>query len=225
MLCLLLAACGAPPIRPPEAPAPPAGTPAPRQPSGAGAHFRIDAAHSELRILVYRAGPMAALGHNHVISTHAVQGWATLSADPAAVGFALRVPVADFAVDDAGLRAQEGADFAENVTDEAKSGTLHNMLGPAVLNAVEFPALTLRSTAVTGTGHAYQARIALQVAGHASTLVVPFVLDASPGRLVASGELTVSQSDLGLTPFSIFLGALKVKDEMRVRFKFVAVAG
>jgi hypothetical protein len=35
----------------------------------------------------------------------------------------------------------------------------------------------------------------------------------------------VTQSSIGLTPFSVFLGALKVRDDLRVKFKFVALAG
>jgi hypothetical protein len=32
------------------------------------------------------------------------------------------------------------------------------------------------------------------------------------------------QSDLGLTPFSVMLGALQVQDEMHIKFKIVASA-
>jgi hypothetical protein len=99
------------------------------------------------------------------------------------------------------------------------------MLGPAVLNAADFPALTISSVSVTATAGAFQARVALEVAGHASALVVPFMLEVSPRRLVAHGELTLRQSSIGLAPFSVFLGALKVQDELRVKFKFVAVRG
>jgi hypothetical protein len=187
--------------------------------------YRIDPAQSELRVLVYRAGPMASLGHNHVISCHSLQGWATFGGDASSAAFALSIPVTAFVIDDPTLRTQEGSDFAEDVTDEARAGTLHNMLGPAVLNAAGFPALTIRSVAVAAEGGSLQARVALEVGGHGSTLVVPFVLDASPGRLMVRGELTVTQSSIGLTPFSVFLGALKVRDDLRVKFKFVALAG
>jgi hypothetical protein len=97
------------------------------------------------------------------------------------------------------------------------------MFGPAVLNAADFPSLTIRSVAVAASSGSFEARVALEVAGHASTLVVPFMLETSPLRLVAQGELALRQSSIGLTPFSVFLGALKVQDELRVKFKFVAV--
>ncbi len=176
--------------------------------------------------MVYRAGPMAALGHNHVISTHSLQGFARYDGNASAAAFALTIPVADFVIDDPGLRREEGADFAEDVADEARSGTAHNMLGPAVLNAADFPALTIKSLAVTAAAASgsLEARVALEVAGHASTLVVPFTLERSPGSLTARGTLTVSQSAIGMTPFSVFLGALKVEDELRIKFEFTAVA-
>jgi hypothetical protein len=232
LLCLMLAACGAPPPRPsgpagepqPPATAPSATTPSVTAPV-AGNRYRIDADQSELRVLVYRAGAMASLGHNHVISTHGLQGWVTFDGNASAAAFALTVPVADFVIDDPQRRMEEGADFADSVTDEARSGTAHNMLGPAVLNAADFPVLTIRSVSVTTGPGSLQARVALEVAGHASTLLVPFMLETSPHRLIANGELTLRQSSIGLTPFSVFLGALKVQDELRVKFKLVAVRG
>jgi polyisoprenoid-binding protein YceI len=237
LLCLVLAACGAPPPRPsgpageplPAASTPAASTPASTAPSGtvpaAGDRYRIDPDQSELRVLVYRAGAMASLGHNHVISTHGLQGWVTFDGNASAAAFTLTVPVADFVIDDPQRRMEEGADFADSVTEDARSGTAHNMLGPAVLNAADFPALTIRSVSVTAAPGSLQARVALEVAGHASTLVVPLRLETSPHRLIVHGELALRQSSIGLTPFSVFLGALKVQDELRVKFKFVAVRG
>jgi hypothetical protein len=51
---------------------------------------------------------------------------------------------------------------------------------------------------------------------------VPVQLLVSVHELSASGELTVLQSDLGLTPFTALLGALTVENQMRVRFRVVA---
>jgi hypothetical protein len=229
ILCLALTACGAPPPRPSGpagGPAPSATPPAPAPAvvaPPAATRYRIDAGTSELRVLVYRTGPMASLGHDHVISTHGLEGWATFDGHAATAAFALTVPVTDFVVDDPKLRLEEGADFAEDVTDEARSGTAHNMLGPAVLNAAAFPAIAIRSVAVTELPGSFRARVALEVAGHASMLDVPFVLEVSRGRLVAHGELALRQSAIGLTPFSVFLGALKVQDELQVKFRLTAV--
>jgi len=219
LLGLLLVACGAPKPRPVPHAAPAPAIP----PSIAGKTYRIDPAQSELRLLVYRAGPMASLGHNHVIVNHALGGTVQYAGTSTAASFFLTVPAAAFVVDEAGARREEGADFAEEVSEEAKSATSRNMQGAALLDAEQFPEITIRSVAVTGADRELEATLALSVAGHESTLVVPFTVDYSAGRLHASGALTIRQSAIGLTPFSVFLGALRVQDEMRVKFALVAL--
>jgi polyisoprenoid-binding protein YceI len=220
-LALMLVACGASASRPS---ARPAALPPQNPPSISGARYRVEPRDSELRILVYKAGTMAALGHDHVIVNRALAGWATFDGQASTASFSLTVPTSAFLVDDAGARAEEGADFAEVVTDEAKSGTLRNMLSPALLDAAEFPEITVRSVTVRQAQDALEATVSVTVAGHESTLEVPFTLDRSAGRLDGSGSLTVRQSTLGLTPYSVMLGALRVQDDLRVKFKIVAVA-
>jgi polyisoprenoid-binding protein YceI len=221
---LLLTACGTPHSR--EEPNHGAtGTAAQVQPpTGAGA-YRIDSAQSELRLLVHRAGPLARLGHNHVIVNRAMGGWVKFSGNVPAASFSLSVPVADFVVDDARVRSEEGADFSEDVPEDAKSGTRHNMLSAALLDAEHFPTITLASVAVTQAPGTLTATLAISVAGHLSTVVVPFTLETSEGRVTASGTAALRQSAMGLTPFSVMLGALQVEDEFNVKFKLVAVTG
>ena len=129
---LLLAGCGAPQTRPAQnvpgaAATPPAVGTLPPPPSGVPV-YRIDGGHSELRLLVYRAGPMAKFGHNHVMVNDAVSGWVAAANGVAGASLALSIPVAAFVVDDAAARAAEGADFSEEVAVEARDGTRHNML-------------------------------------------------------------------------------------------------
>lgn len=218
-LVLLTVACGAPkPKATPQGPTAPAGPP-----PVSGAVYRIDPAQSELRILVYRAGPMAMLGHNHVIVNRALVGNVVYGGAVSTATLVLSVPAAGFVIDDALLRREEGADFAEDIPEDSKSGTLHNMLSASQLDAAQFPAITVRSLRSGTTTEGHEATLAVNVAGHESTLIVPFSAEISPGRLTAAGALTLRQSALGLTPFSVFLGALRVEDEMRVKFKLVAV--
>jgi hypothetical protein len=218
---LLLAACGAPKIKPGSGPTaarplPAAGTPA----------YLIDPAQSELRLLVYRTGPLARLGHNHVIVNRALAGWVD-AAEPLTSGsFSLRVPVAEFVVDDAEARGEEGADFSAAVPDDAKSGTLHNMLGTALLDAAQYPTITLISTAIQQQQPGkLLATITVTLKDRASVIAVPFTLETSADRLAASGMAALRQSELGLTPFSVMLGALQVQDEITIKFRLVAVKG
>ena len=188
----------------------------------AAAAYRIDSTQSELRILVYRAGPMAMLGHNHVIANRSLGGWVRYAGKAAEASFALTVADAGFVVDDDAMRREEGADFAEETPQDAKSATLHNMQSAALLDAAQFPEITVRSVAITGAAGEFTATVAVSVAGHESRLDVPFTVDTSPGRVTASGEMWVRQSALGLTPFSVMMGALRVRDDIRVKFRFAA---
>ena len=225
VLALSLAACGALKGRhaapPSPGPAPSLELPLP------GQAYQIDENRSELRILVYRAGPLARFGHNHVMVNRRVQGAANLAQEGASA-FWLRVPVAEFIVDELQARREEGPDFAADVPDDARSGTLHNMLSAAVLDAAEYPDISINGTAAAGapdSGAAPQvATLTIGIAGHESTIEVPFVLESDSGRLSASGSFELRQSALGLTPYSLMLGALQVQDAMTVKFRFVATS-
>lgn len=222
---LALAACGTSGQRPaPPHAAPGSAAPAASAAPANAASYRIDPAQSQLSLLVYRAGPMASLGHNHVIVNRQISGSVRYGGAPAGGSFALTIPAAGFVVDDPGDRSAQGGDFAEPVTPEAKAGTLHNMLSPALLDAAQFPVITVRSIAVEGDGAEWRATVAVELAGHASKILVPFRLRAEQGRVSGEGSLALRQSALGLTPFSVLLGALRVQDEMQLTCRIVAVA-
>jgi YceI-like domain len=186
-----------------------------------GKTYRIDETQSELRILVYRAGPLARLGHNHVVVNRAVQGAAKVAGGSS--GFWLKVPAKGFVVDEGQARREEGADFAADVPDDAKSGTLEHMLSAAVLDAGEFPEISVTGVGGPPGAHPMVVAVTVRVAAHESTMEVPFTLEIASGSLSASGSLEIRQSALGLTPYSLMLGALQVQDALTVKFKIVAV--
>ena len=186
-----------------------------------GKIYRIDGARSELRVLVYRAGPLARLGHNHVVVNRTLRGEAKVAGGSS--GFWLNVPAQGFVVDDTQARSEEGADFAADVPDDAKSGTLEHMLSAAVLDAGEFPEISVTGLAGPAGDTPMMITVTVRVAGHESTMEVPLTLDIDSGSLSASGSLELRQSALGLTPYSLMLGALQVQDALTVRFKIVAV--
>jgi YceI-like domain len=220
VLVAMLASCGVPKPRPSAAPAPP--RPAAIQ---SGVHYRIDTAQSQLRVLVYRAGPLARLGHNHVMVNRSLEGWVVLAKPLGDSKFSLILPAGEFVVDDARERREAGDDFPGEIAEDAKQGTLHNMLGADLLNAAQFPLITVDSTRIEQRDGALIATLAVSVAGHRSSVVAPLVLQSDAQRLSASGSLELRQTDLGLTPFSLMMGALQVQDTMRLQFTIVASAG
>ena len=230
LLALSLAMLGGCPS-PPRVPAPAPGVPAVPAPH-VGTPFEIRPQSSLLTILVYRGGALASAGHNHVIASHDLSGTIFIPAAILQSSFEVHIPVATLTVDEAALRAQQSAaDFPPDVSEDAKEGTRHNMLGGALLDAEHNPEIVLRSlqlepadgaSADSGT---VQARVQSSVRGQLRTFTAPVRYRRSgDGTLEVSGELPLRQSELGLTPFSALLGALQVQDEMHVSFHIVARA-
>jgi polyisoprenoid-binding protein YceI len=221
----LLAACPTGP----HGPGPSGGTPVGPIPSGPlqgheGHPYDVASGESLLTILAFRGGALGKAGHNHVIASHDVTGTIYVPEDPLRATFELHVPVAQLTIDEPQLRAQEGPDFPTDVPDSAKEGTRKNMLGDALLNGAQYPEITLLAQHIDAgaAGSPTQVEVRVTVRDQTHTITVPVTYSLDNGQLVASGELPLKQSDLGLTPFSALLGALQVQDELRVRFHIVA---
>jgi hypothetical protein len=168
---------------------------------------------------VYRAGPLARLGHNHVMVNRALTGRVQIGDSISSTVFSVKLAAAAFAVDDAQARAEEGDDFSGEIPEDAKAGTRRNMLGAAVLNAEEFPDITVTSVALSGSLAAATAELEISAAGHRSTISVPLTLQAEAHHVIAAGSMELRQTALGLAPYSLLGGALQVQDAMQLKFK------
>lgn len=213
---LSLAACAAPRPRPPVPQAPTAAALTSLPASG---EYKIDSGNSELRLLVYRAGPLSNLGHNHVMVNRELTGIVRIGDSISASSFSLRVPADAFVVDEAQARLEEGGDFPGDIPQEAKAGTRRNMLSAAVLNGVQFPDITVKSVALTGSLDAVSADMEISAAGHSSKISAPLSLQGDARHVTAVGSMELRQTALGLTPYSLMGGALQVQDAMQLKFK------
>jgi polyisoprenoid-binding protein YceI len=223
--CAVIVGCAVRPA-PPAATTPPAPlheTPAPH----VGTPYDVVPQDSLLTIVVYRGGTLASAGHNHVIASHDLSGTIYVPGDPLQSSFELHVPVGTLTIDEAALRAhQASAEFPPDVSEGAKQGTRHNMLGPSLLDAEHSPEILLQALRMEKTADADSvlAHVQCTVRAQAHTLRVPVRYERRGAELVVSGETPLRQSELGLTPFSAMLGALQVQDEMRISFRIVARA-
>lgn len=178
---------------------------------------------SLLQILVYRGGPMARLGHNHVIASKHLEGAVQLTEDLTSMRFDLRFPVNELTVDEPAMREHAGADFPPGVPQSAREGTRKNLLSEALLDGAAYPEIRLRATDVAlGADGGYDVGVAITLKGQAHTVRVPVRINRSEGELTANGEFKLKQSELGLKPFSVAMGTLVVLDEMTIRFEVVA---
>lgn len=183
-------------------------------------HVATDA--SELRVLAYRAGPLARLGHNHVAVTRALSGSVSLAGAVRESSFYLEFPVASLEVDEPEVRRVEGPAFEGTVSPDDIAATRRNMLGPELLDADRYPTIRIESAAVEGSLPNVTLAVRVTVGGQQYPLDVPVSINTFEGGLVAVGRVRVAQSALGLQPFTVALRSLRVADELQVGFRIVA---
>lgn len=184
--------------------------------------YHLDSAASWIRLRVYRDGPLARLGHNHVIVAEQITGTILRAASVTDSAVELSFPTAALAIDRDADRAQAGVDFASAVTPEAIAGTRANMLGPKQLAQQQYPTISLRSIAISGALPDLQIVAALKLREFDSQFVLPVHLSEASGMLIAEGEVQLSQTQLGLTPFSVLGGGLRVSDTIDASYRLVA---
>jgi len=221
LVTVLLAACSsqttAPPPAAPSSPAP-AATAADwyRQAAARGARvYPIDSAASLITVVVRRGGPMARFGHDHVVAARALTGFAAPDAGRTDVQFRLD----QMSVDEAALRSEAGFDTQPDA--DAIAGTRTNML-TRVLEAERYPMVLLHAERSAPASDAM--RLSITLHGVTRTMEVPVRFDNGAGSVAASGSLALLQSDFGITPMSVLGGAIKVEDQLELRFHIVARA-
>ena len=142
-LLTVLAGCATPGPRPDGATAEP--RPAAAWPENARL-YAVDSEASRLRILVAPAGPLAGLGHHHVIGGPVVSGRIALAEPFADSALELQVDVTGLEVDRPAWREAEGSDFDRQPEADAIAGTRENMLSDRVLDAENHPRIELVAT-------------------------------------------------------------------------------
>ncbi|MGQ3052786.1 MAG: YceI family protein [Roseateles sp.] len=159
-----------------------------------------------LRILVFRGGTAARLGHNHVLRA------GDLRVDWPAAGPVLRLRLDALDIDPPAVRQRLGPAFASAVDDAARAGTRANLL--KALDAATHPEVIVRTLQQVGEGarRAVEAEITL----HGTARRQWFAVQIEGGR--ARGEVVLRQSDFGIQPFTVLGGLLAVQDALIVQF-------
>lgn len=188
----------------------------------AAQRYEIVPAESLLVVQVYREGSLARFGHNHIISSTDLHGTIFLAESPDQSSLEVRLPLFTLAVDQPERRAAAGAEFPGTVDADDIAGTRANMLGEQQLDANRWPQIILRSRRLEGSLPDMRLHADLSLKSGVYPLSVPVRVDTADGRVVASGAFTIKQTELGLEPFSVMLGALRVRDQLDIEFRLVA---
>jgi polyisoprenoid-binding protein YceI len=184
--------------------------------------YRIDSAQSAVLIFLERRGPLSVLAHDHVLVVGELAG--RLEADRehlAATTLRLSVPVAELRVDPP--QERERAGMSSSLSDEDRASVRGNLLSPAQLDAERYPQVSADLAGVSGELPHPTLALHLHIRGIERTIPVPVDVKWGPEQLRVRGELALLQSDFGIRPYSTLLGAIAVKDQVRIRFDIVAV--
>jgi polyisoprenoid-binding protein YceI len=182
-----------------------------------GIVYKIDPATSTVVVRVGRAGFLARFGHDHVIASHDVTGYALLP-DPAGTLSGARadlyLPLASLAVDEAELLKAAELDSEPSTKDIERTRT--NMLKS--LDAPTYPWLIINVLMISDD--AIFANLDLH--GVRRSYRIPVEIEFDNETLEVTGEFTLRQTDHGIKPFRALAGALSISDELAVRFKIIA---
>ena len=177
--------------------------------------YRIDAVESLLTVRVYREGPLARLGHDHVIASRDLRGLAAWSADGTVARADLAMPISTLSIDDRQLRADAG--FESQPSADDIEGTRANMIKS--IDAEVFSDIRARAEFIGAEPDAARFRIEIDWHGVTQSFEATVELRRDANAFEVGGAFELRQSDFGIVPYSVFGGALSVADRLDVSFR------
>ena len=114
------------------------------------------------------------------------------------------------------LTRGENPGFATQPPDAAIAGTRENMLGKFNAEQHPYAVISIGGVDAGGTGSDVNASITLN--GVTKAMRIPVKVENTTDQLTATGRVALTQTAFGIVPYSILAGALRVRDEVDVRF-------
>ncbi len=179
--------------------------------------YSIASAQSKLEIHVYKEGMFKAFGHDHLIAATEISGEAQLDAQK---------------IEDSTVRLQI-ATKSLTVVDPGESekdrrDVQATMEGEKVLDVAKFPEITFTSSGISGAkknAEGWELTISgkLKLHGVEKTVSFPLRVQTESAQLRGEGEISILQTDYGITPVKVGGGAVKVKDKLKIAFTIVTI--
>jgi polyisoprenoid-binding protein YceI len=169
-----------------------------------------------MEIHVGKEGAFKAFGHDHLIEAKQVSGEVQFNPqniDQSSVR--LQVPTKSITVIDPGE------------SEKDRKEVQANMEGEKVLDVAKFPEITFVSTSISAakkTSDGWELTLSgkLNLHGVEKPVSFPLHLRANNNELRAEGEVSILQTDYGITPVKVGGGTVKVKDKLKITFNIVA---
>ncbi len=167
--------------------------------------YQLSPESGKLLVKTSRTGMGRRAGHDLVIEVTRWRGDVTLAAEP-------EMSTVSVEVDIDSLEVREGLGGVKPLTDKDRADIKKTLRG--ILESESHPKIRFASTSVTGSAESATVEGDLTIRGVTNPVTVEAVL--ADGRV--RGSATVAQTRWGIKPYTAFLGALKVADEIGVEF-------
>ncbi len=163
----------------------------------------------DLVLTTDKTGPAARTGHRLTIGFTDWTGTVTVDDTPAPQEVSVRIVLDSLEVrsGEGGLTPMTGAERAMARSNALKS-----------LKASKFPEITFTASTITPTAGGYRLDGELTVAGTTVPHIVEVQVADSGAGWDLRADTTVSHKAVGLKPYTLAMGALKVADEVGVQF-------
>ena len=183
------------------------------------AAYSVDTAKSKMEIHVYKEGAFKMFGHDHLVAARDISGEARF--DPQKIessSVRLKIPTKAITVVDPGESEKDRKDVQTT------------MAGEKVLDVNKFPEITFISTGVSAVKknpESWELTLSgkLSLHGQEKPVSFPLQLHVTGDELQGRGEISILQTDYGITPVKVGGGAVKVKDKLRINFTVIATRG
>jgi polyisoprenoid-binding protein YceI len=178
--------------------------------------YMINPGESRIELTVFKAGVLKLFGHDHQIAARQFAGNVQMM-EGRIVESSLTLSI------EAGSLTVLDPDSPETERGKVQD----TMLGAQVLDVRTYPTISFSSTSVRSvkeSNNDWEVIVAgmLNLHGVEKAISIPVRVHPENGRLRAQGEVSISQSDFGITPIAVAGGTIRVKNEVRVRFSIVA---
>jgi polyisoprenoid-binding protein YceI len=172
----------------------------------ADAVWELDSSDGQLTVMTAVAGPASRVGHRLTIAMgwHGTVEWAD---EPVAVELTADVGSLEVLRGDGGATPLSGPEKALVRLNALKS-----------LDAVRFPHIRFRSDEVERAADGYRLVGTLEIHGVTRDHTMDLTVEHLDDSVRVSAQDSLRQSDFGIKPYSMMMGALKVADEVRVCF-------
>ena len=178
--------------------------------------YSIAGAQSQLEIHVDKDGAFKAFGHDHLIATKEISGEAQFDAQKIeASSVRLQIATKSLTVVDPGESEKDRKDVQAT------------LMGEKVLDVAKFSEITFTSSEISGAkknAQGWELTISgkLKLHGVEKFVTFPLRVQTENATLRGEGEISILQSDYGITPVKVGGGTVKVKDKLKITFTVVA---